>query len=266
MRKRESFRGAGSVATVWVIAIGAVWLVWQALSGWPAFQEDVDMVPLGEEAVIAAPDDPELRSAWTEAWNDPETPDPRTGAVEAADRVVPTDDQDPSDVPEASTGMELPYSVLVGSYVNMTDAAERRDELIDAGELAFVAPTVIAGRGRYYRVFAGAVADREEAGALMRRLVESGNKERDRTWDMRPVRLAFALGTFGSEEEAAAARDRLHQSGLPAYVLSVEAGGAVRFQLYSGAFESEAAAVALDSILQEAGSTAALEPRRGRTR
>jgi hypothetical protein len=99
----------------------------------------------------------------------------------------------------------------------------------------------------------------------MRDLVESGRKERERDWDMRPVRLAFALGSFRTGEEARQARDRLHESGLPAYVLP-EGTSEARYRLYAGAFESEGAAAALDSILEAAGSTGALEIRRGRTR
>lgn len=256
--RRDVFRGAGGVVAVWLVAIVAVWLIWQGLSGWPAFSDGEDMSPVpasvatGESADPAAVIEREGETLGEAGGRTPQVPDSRvdtaaTGAV------------------EGPTGVELAYSVLVGSYLTWSDATQRREELEEDGGLAFVAPTMVRGR-LYYRVFAGAFEDREEAETAMRGLVENGLKERERAWDVRPVRLAFTLAWFDTEEEATAARDRLHESGLPAYVLQEAAAPETRFQLHSGAFESEAAAAALDSILEESGSTAILETRTGRTR
>jgi len=100
----------------------------------------------------------------------------------------------------------------------------------------------------------------------MLRLVEEGSKERERDWDMRPVRFAFALGDFPTEEEADGERQRLHESGVPAYVLSIGGGDGAVYRLYSGAFESEEAAGPADSLLSVAGQAATLVTRRGEPR
>jgi cell division septation protein DedD len=241
----------------------AVWLIWQALSGWPAFAPDDDLLPATQTPV------PTADGSRVEQPPEPVTPAEGEGRLDdAPDPGASSSTREAADlVPPDGAGVELTYSVLVGSYVTWNDAVERRDELTEDGTLAFVAPTVIAGRGRlYYRVFAGAFEDREQARELMRRLVESGGKERERDWDMRPVRLAFAMAEFASSEEAAAAAERLHEAGVPAYVLPGGTEAEARFHVYSGAFESAEAAAALDSILAATGSTAVLETRRGRTR
>lgn len=263
------FRGAGSVIAVWLVAILSVWLIWQGLSGWPAFQDDDPTRTVERshaESAEGAPPGAGSGAAKAESSSRAAPDGEPAGDARTATSSAPAAPEDTTASP-AQLGVELPYSVLVGSYVTWGDAAERREELAADGVLSFVAPTVIAGRGRlYYRVFAGAFEDRREARAFMRDLVERGSKERDREWDMRPVRLAFALAEFETEEEAREALDRLHESGLPAYVLSRGTTSEARYQLYAGAFESEEAAAALDSILEAAGSTAALEIRRGRTR
>jgi hypothetical protein len=100
----------------------------------------------------------------------------------------------------------------------------------------------------------------------MRRLVEDGRKDRAREWDIRPARLAFSVGTFGSRREADVQRRRLHELRLPAYVLSGGGDDAPAFRLYAGAFESAAAATVLDSLLRAAGVEADLEVRRGERR
>lgn len=239
-RKRALSRGVAGVAAVWVVAALVVWLVWQGLSGWPAFEDDFEVPAQARSSVSEAP--------------------PPAAADVAADSTAVDSEGAPQ--PDRRQGVALPYSVLVASYVTYEDAADKRDELLDTGDLAFVAPTPVRGR-LYYRVFAGALEDRVRAAELMLRLVSRGDKERERDWDMRPAGLAFTLGDFPSEDEAIAERDRLHGLGVPAYVLSVgDATGAI-FRLYSGAFESEAAADPADAILSGAGEAATLVTRRG---
>ncbi len=258
-RKRGIPSGAGSVAVVWIVAVLAVWLVWQGLSGWPAFEDDLDS-PVESSMAEQSPSD----LGREEGGNGEAAP---VGNGDAAPAMNDTPVEDSPAPPEMGTaaGVVLPYSVLVASYVTYEDAAARRDELTELGRLAFVAPTPIRGR-LYYRVFAGALEDRVQASDLMVRLVAQGGKERERDWDMRPVRLAFALRDFSSEEEADAELERLHGSGVPAYVISVgDTTGAI-YRLYSGAFESEAAAAPADTILSVAGQAATLVTRRGEPR
>jgi cell division septation protein DedD len=264
IRKRGA-RGAGGVVAVWLVAVVAVWLVWQGLSGWPAFEDDLGS-PIGTSLPArTADDDPEES-------NSEEPPAEAPGEATAAETAgAEAGNNDPA--PEVSAplesgipaGVDLPYSVLVASHVSYEDAAAERDRLTESGNLAFVAPTPVRGR-LYYRVFAGAVEDRVQASDLMRRLVEEGDKRRERDWDMRPVRLALALQDFSTQAEADGERQRLHEAGVPAYVLPVaDTTGAV-YRLYSGAFESEGAAGPADTLLSAAGQNATLVTRRGEPR
>jgi cell division septation protein DedD len=269
LRKRGT-GGAGGVAAVWLVAVVAVWLVWQGLSGWPAFEDDFDS-PIETSLPTRTADDgdgdPEVSSVEQTPAEVPgqaavpETVDSDAGNEEPAPEVslpAPSESGSPP-------GVDLPYSVLVASHVSYEDAAAERDRLIESGSLAFIAPTPVRGR-LYFRVFAGALEDRVQASDLMRRLVEEGDKRRERDWDMRPVRLAFALQDFSTEEDADGERQRLHEAGLPAYVLAVgDTTGAV-YRLYSGAFESEGAAGPMDTLLSAAGQNAMLVTRRGEPR
>jgi hypothetical protein len=245
-----------------VVAALAVWLVWQGLSGWPAFQDDLE-TPID----LVARDRPGLAGAGEGASGSSSAGTPAAdGRVDAA--VEGRAGESPPQVESAGIGrVELRYSVLVISTVLYEDAEAKREELTQLGSLAFISPTQIEGRGRlYYRVFGGALEDRLEAMDLMRFLVDEGVKERERDWDMRPVTLAFALADYGSEEEAESERDRLHDAGVPAYVISVGDSTVAAYRLYSGAFESEAAAGPADSILSEAGLAVTLVTRRGEPR
>lgn len=258
VRRRGLGRGAGGVAAVWLVAVVAVWLVWQGLSGWPAFEDELEP--------------PNGRSTAEHEVTADRSPDPTVppAAAEDAgageDRGSVADESDPA--PGSSgvqPGVDLQYSILVASVVTYDDAAAKRGELAEQGNLAFIAPTPVRG-GLYYRVFAGALEDREQARDLMRRLVEQGTKERERDWDMRPVRLALLLAEFPTEEEAEDERERLHNERVPAYVLAVgDTTGAI-YRLYSGAFESEEAAGPADSMLSVAGRSATLVTRRGEPR
>jgi cell division septation protein DedD len=248
---------------VWIVAVVAVWLVWQGLSGWPAFEDDFDS-PVASPVSERFPADPgseeEAPAGQASSVADGESDAP----LRAVEDVSVEESLSPPE-PGMAEGVVLPYSVLVASHVTYEDAAAERDQLTESGSLAFVAPTPIGGR-LYYRVFAGALEDRFQASDLMRRLVEQRSKERERDWDMRPVRLAFALRDFSSEEEADAERERLHELGVPAYVLPVgDTTGAI-YRLYSGAFESEGAAGPADTLLSVAGQAATLVTRRGEPR
>ena len=150
-------------------------------------------------------------------------------------------------VPPAWQAPEANYSVLVGSYVRLNDAEERRAELAGSGGLFLVSPTPVRGRV-YYRVFAGVYEDRADAVAAMERLVVDGHKEAVKLWDVRPVRLAHDLGTFDERTAADELVDSLREDGIPAYVLS-ESTDRSRFRVYAGAFESEEAALPLSELL-----------------
>jgi cell division septation protein DedD len=153
------------------------------------------------------------------------------------------------------------YSVLVGSYVRLRDAEERRAALARSGDLFFVSPTPVRDRV-YYRVFAGVYEDQAEALVAMERLVVDGYKEAVKLWDVRPVRLAHDLGTFDEKEPADELVDSLREDGIPAYALS-ESTQDPRFRVYAGAFESEEAASPLSELLSGHELTADLGVRSG---
>lgn len=146
------------------------------------------------------------------------------------------------------------YSVLVGSYIRLADAMARRAELSGDGGLFYVAPTPVRGRV-YYRVLFGAYEDRADAAADMADLVADGRKETARDWDVRPVRLAYDLGTFAQRETAERRAAALHEVEIPAYVLR-DTASAPLYRVYAGAFSSEADAGPLGERLvdrEEAG-------------
>lgn len=159
---------------------------------------------------------------------------PETGGADA--------ETDPADgsAPPAGHEFHAPparYSVLVGSYIRLPDAMARRAELSEDGGLFYVAPTPVRGR-LYYRVLFGAYEDRADAAAGMADLVADGRKDVARDWDVRPVRLAYDLGTFAEREAAEERVAALHETEIPAYVLRDTAAGP-RYRVYAGAFSSE---------------------------
>jgi cell division septation protein DedD len=257
LRRNLPSRGLGGVAVVWLVAVLAVWLVWQGLSGWPAFEEEIDPVVESDAPAREAAEASAEPTGAREAAPPAEPVSNAEGGEGGADRP----DSVPA-IPPSPAGVDLPYSVLVASLYPFEEAERKRSELEESGILAFVAPTPVGDR-LYYRVFAGALEDRLQARELMRRLVESREKERERDWDMRPARLAFDLGEFADPDEAESERRRLHESGVPAYVLAAGDSTGAIYRLYSGAYESEEAAGPADSLLSAAGVTATLVTRRG---
>jgi len=193
--------------------------------------------------------------------------------VVEADRLDPERTSAPSTAQAAEPGLAPPpeprefagpaarYSVLVGSYMRLADAMERRAELSKAGGLFFVAPTPVRGR-IYYRVLAGAFEDRAEAASAMGDLVEDGRKEMFKEWDIRPVRLAYEAGTFTARDEADRRVRELWAADVPAYVLS-DTAEAPLYRVYAGAFMSEEDAEPLGRRLEELGSGAELVARSG---
>jgi cell division septation protein DedD len=153
------------------------------------------------------------------------------------------------------------YSVLVGSYMRLADAMGRRAELAGAGGLFYVAPTPVRGR-IYYRVLAGVFEDRADAASAMADLVQDGRKEMFKEWDIRPVRLAYEVGTFTARDEADGRARELQAADVPAYVLR-DTAEAPLYRVYAGAFMSEEDAEPLGRRLEELGSGAELVARSG---
>ncbi|MFO7588209.1 MAG: SPOR domain-containing protein [Gemmatimonadota bacterium] len=243
--RRRRRRLAWIAAAVGVVALGA----W-ALSLGP---EDGGEVARDEEAVAAGVA-------------------PATGTAAAgsgregtsAERAGGEGARGPATPPELAAP-ELPYSVLVASFARPEDAARQMRQLAASDVGWIVAPTPIRGR-LYWRILAGAREDRAGGERLMDTLVVAGNKESVRSWDVRPVRLAWLVGVHAGAGEARDAVRRLEAKGIPAYVLD-DGGDETRFHaVYAGAFESEEAATPMGELLSDAGETARLVTRRGRPR
>lgn len=226
-------------------AIAALFIGWWLIGG-------ALRAPMGAEA------EPTMSSpASSGAVMEATGPEPEIPALTAADA-------------EAAVGLapELPYSVLIASYAARSDAEDRLARLRrgDGGPY-FVVPTLIRGV-LYHRVFAGARPDAESARALMTELVESGRKDDVSAWHVRPARLAYLLGAYGTRAEADARQEAATAAGVPAYTLSAALEGSLDpdsvFQVYAGAYESPVAARALIPLLESAGEDAELVDRRGR--
>lgn len=177
------------------------------------------------------------------------------GGVERAEAAEP-----PPEI-RSFTAPAARYSVLVGSYIRLSDALAHRDELTEEGGLFYVTPTPVRGR-IYYRVLAGVHEDRSDAAAAMADLVADGRKDVIKEWDVRPVHLAFDLGTFAARGDADRRVRELLAARVPAYVLR-DTADAPLYRVFAGAFTSEEDAAPLGERLEELGSGAELITRAG---
>jgi hypothetical protein len=129
----------------------------------------------------------------------------------------------------------------------------------------FLAP-VLVDSVLYYRVLAGPVADSTAAAGLMARLIALGHKTGGSEWDIRNAPLAFDVGAFDTPESAEARADELAALNIPAYVLAVPySSGQERYHVYSGAYAGPAEADVMRQVLADAGVSANLVQRIGRS-
>jgi len=254
-RHRESgsfptLKVAGAVLLLAVLGGGWWWYAGRVTGG-TAGSPGGAAGDTGGAAVVATTDSPEFRGGEESA----------SGVGEGTDTAAPADAGDGAEA-QADRGRRLEFSVLIASYASAEDARERVDRLSDQVDgLYFVAPTPVQG-ALWHRVYAGSLADRESARALMERLVEAGAKGEARDWDIRPVPWSFRLADDYRDRGAAEAwAEQLRQRGAPAYVLPVADGGPYR--VYAGAFETRQGAAALEQQLQRAGVEAELVRRIG---
>jgi len=274
--KARSRRPRGPLVAALVIAALAVGNLWAYRNGWfdRAFSRFGSMIGGSDEAAAAVTTPVEDGPA-AEAAGAP-------GDVPSDDILsddVPSEDVSPDDIPqddipsapdEASvaaafeSAAERPYSVLLGSFVDPVEAAERMTEIraLHGGVLYFMAPTTIRDV-RYQRILAGAVASEAEASALMDELAAAGVAEEANAWLLRPVRLAYDLGVFTDRPATEARIAELASRGIPAYSLETTLDGMPVFRVYGGAYENEEAAAPMSDALDAAGETATLTTRRG---
>jgi cell division protein FtsN len=234
-------RAPGSLAKLLVVPVAALllWGAWTVLG--PASEPEA--TEASTEAAEAGPLDVNRASSPARA--------------QAAEHVEPVVAPEPREFAAPAAR----YSVLVGSYMRLADAMGRRAELAGAGGLFYVAPTPVRGR-IYFRVLAGVFEDRADAVSAMADLVEDGRKEVFKEWDIRPVRLAYEVGTFPARNDAGRLERELLAAEVPAYVLR-DTAEAPLYRVYVGAFMSEDDAEPLGRRLQELGSGAQLVARSG---
>ena len=281
-RARGRRRRAPLVAAL-VIAALAVGNWWAYRNGWfdRAISRVGSMIAAREE-VPATPAAPAEDGSIAQAADAPEDISPED---------IPPDDTSPDDIPSDDTSpdeispedvrqapdgasvaaafesaAERPYSVLLGSFRDPAEAAERVAEIraLHGAVLYVMAPTTIRDV-RYQRILAGAVASEAEASALLDQLVAAGAAEEANTWLLRPVRFAYDLGVFAERSGMEARIADLASLGIPAYSLETALDGVPVFRVYGGAYENEAAAAPMREALEAAGETATLIARRGGT-
>ncbi|MEE8487849.1 MAG: SPOR domain-containing protein, partial [Gemmatimonadota bacterium] len=183
------------------------------------------------------------------------------GPARAYGEPVDMASMDIEPAPPVWTAPAANYSVLVGSYIWLNDAEERSATLSADGSLFYVSPTPVRGRV-YYRVFAGVHEDRLDALAAMEVLVADGRKRVAKLWDVRPVRLAYDLGTFDSLKGATGRIRALSADGIPAYVLR-DSTEEPAYRVFAGAYESEEAATAMGDMLESSELSTELITRSG---
>ena len=245
-----------------VIAALAVGNWWAYRNGWfdNAISRVGSMIAGRDDAPAAAPvTTPVEDGPATEEAGTPTNP-PEVAAPDPAPQAP-----DESAVAAAfESAAERPYSVLLGSFSDPAEAAERVAEIraLHGGVLYFMAPTTIR-EVRYQRVFAGAVASETEAAALMEELVAAGVAQEANGWLLRPVGLAYDLGVFTERAEMETRIAGLASLGIPAYSLETSLDGIPVFRVYGGAYENEEAAAPMRDALDAAGEVATLIARRG---
>ena len=267
-------RPRGPLVAALAIAALAVGNGWAYRNGW--FDNAISRVG----SMIAARDE-----APATETTPVETPVADGPALDADTPADPSEVASPTDPPEVSepdpvpqapdestiaaafeSAAERPYSVLLGSFSDPAEAAERVAEIraLHGAVLYFMAPTTIREL-RYQRILAGAVESETEASALMAELVAAGVAEEANSWLLRPVRFAYDLGVFTDRAQTEARIAELASLGIPAYSLETTLDGMPVFRVYGGAYENEEAAAPMSDALVAAGESATLVVRRGAT-
>ncbi|MXW55200.1 MAG: SPOR domain-containing protein [Gemmatimonadales bacterium] len=274
-KARGRRRRAPLVAAL-VIAALAVGNWWAYRNGWfdRAISRVGSMIAARQEVPATPVTPPEDGPATQAAGTPDDTSAGDTPSDDTSSDDIPPDDIPPEDLPQAPDESAVaaafesaggrPYSVLLGSFRDPAEAAERVAEIraLHGAVLYVMAPTTIRDV-LYQRILAGAVASEAEASALLDQLVAVGVAEEANTWLLRPVRFAYDLGAFADRQEVELRIAQLAALGIPAYSLETALDGMPVFRVYGGAYENEEAAAPMRDLLEAAGETATLIERRG---
>lgn len=149
---------------------------------------------------------------------------------------------DPADAAARVPGEPAPWSVHVGSYQTVESGQRLVDRIRAAGELAFLAPVDLPGKGRWNRVYAGAYADSADARSALQRLLDDEVVEEGA---VRSTPWAFLAGADPTRSDAEARRDALGRRGIPAYVV-----GAGPARVYVGAYRDADEAAPMGRMIE----------------
>lgn len=165
-------------------------------------------------------------------------------------------------------GELLPYSVQVKAFTSLS-AAQAQLGIEQArlpGAQFFISPEEIQGV-LYYRILAGQLPDTVAAAELRDRLLEVGSLNDDpmATYgQLQHTPLAYDLGEYPTEAEAAARVDSLMALDVPSYSGVIPySDGTRRWRVYGGAYRDSAGAAAMGAILAAAGVSSQLTVRAG---
>jgi cell division septation protein DedD len=164
-------------------------------------------------------------------------------SISQDERVLPV-------VPTPSGPVDtLAYSIQVAAWASPEQAFEHYRELTSAGVLATISAVPRDSTRVWYRVFAGAVADRAAAADLRARLWAQGTIGSVRGV-LANTPLTYLLATHPDTVSGQRAVEGLRETGIPAYIVSMPDGSA---QILVGAFESPDQAELADSVRWDAG-------------
>jgi hypothetical protein len=173
------------------------------------------------------------------------------------DTITVRDPVNPSDAEIAS---EFAVEIVAANTV-----AGANSRLRDGGRplpAATIAPVLLGSdRSRWYRVIVGAWRKRASADSLLGELRRTKRLGPTSGLVVRTP-LAVWLGEVDGRDAARVSLTEWERRGFPAYALEQEDG---RVRIYSGAFETSAAAALLADAIRAAGGTPTVAYRTGRT-
>jgi cell division septation protein DedD len=191
----------------------------------------------GDPPVISRSDSTPQGAETVTASDEPASPAPEEAAgLPAA----------PTPSPPADT---LGYSIQVAAWSQLSRALAHFTELTQAGVSTTISAVSRGSDGVWFRVIAGAVADRSAAETLLQRLRSDGTIDETGGFLVNTP-FAFLLETHPDARSGEQALRGLRESGIPAYIVSMSDGSV---QVLVGAFESHDQAEMADSAFPEAG-------------
>lgn len=159
----------------------------------------------------------------------------------------------------AQSAQPLPFALQVAVLPRLAEAFALADSLEAHGARTIIAPGLVNGRGKFYRVHAGPFASRARTDSARAALAASGMLPRGAGM-VTSVPLSVALSGTLSRGAAASERTRLRRAGVPAFVLGQPDG---TYRVYAGAFARAVSRTLLHDLLTPIGGAGDLVTRAG---